>query len=630
MNISAETIVSLYRTRKMARQPMMDKRLEVLAQYNGETQVVLPELDQSNKPGVANLLALGLDQFGQRIASVQPNPAFPSLRPGVSQWDEKARESRSAVTGWWRMNKMPLIDYKRARYLLAYAGAPVTIHPVSTNPSDKRRIPFWRVRSPLNSFPAVPDNDLDMEPTDYIVAHQYPLSWLMANFPEQTSILYKGTEKDKQRDLAFEVLEYNDADETVFVAVGAKRDEVSTNWQTQQNDLGTASCVILKRTPNRAGVCLMVWPGRITLDKAVGQFDGMLHLFTGMAKMAAYEEISMFRSIFQEEWLVSHPNAPTKPRIVREADPRQGVMGVVENGTIQVVGVNPGAQVPTAIDRMERASRLAGNIPAEFGGESPTNVRTARRGASVLSGGVDMPLQEYQEILATSKECEIYRAVQTQKGWFGSAKSMFFMSRDGKVSDHVGAKTYVPNDTFVVDYADVTFSFPGSDSSSIPIEIGQRVGTGEMSLQTAREMDPAIDDPQEENLRVTSEGLEKALLGGMENQAAQGALDPIVIARVAADMRATNDPLAVVYARVHSDMQKEQAAQAPQGAPGAPGVGPGAPAGPPPESMPGAAVPPGGAAGQPSIPPPPQGQANLAQMISQLHPANALPAGAPS
>ena len=333
----------------------------------------------------------------------------------------------------------------------------------------------------------------------------------------------------------------------------------------------------------------------------------------------------MFRSIFQEQWVVSHPNAPTRPKIIREADPRQGVVGQIENGSIQTVAINPGAQVPTAIDRMERAARLAGNIPAEFGSESPTNVRTARRGASVLSGGVDMPLQEYQQILATSKECELHRAVKVMKGYYGKKPSMFFMSRDGQVSTHVGAKTYTPDDTFVCDYADVSFSFPGSDSSSIPIEIGQRVGTGEMSLQTAREMDPAIDDPAEEGIRVVKEGLEKALLGGMEQMASQGALDPIVIARVDADMRATNEPLSVVYARVHKQMQDEQAAQAPQGAPGQPGTAPGAPGGPPPESMPGAAVPPGG--GQPSIPAPPQGQANLAQMISQLHPASA---GAPA
>ena len=142
------------------------------------------------------------------------------------------------------------------------------------------------------------------------------------------------------------------------------------------------------RVANRAGVCNLVVPGRIVLDKPIGQFDAMLHLFQGQAKMAAYEQISIDRSIFPTLYVQSHPNAPTRPRIIRDADGRQGVIGLIENGIVQPITLNPGAQVPTAIDRLERAARLAANISPELGGESPTNVRTARRGASVL-GSLD-------------------------------------------------------------------------------------------------------------------------------------------------------------------------------------------------------------------------------------------------
>ena len=601
---------------------MMEKRLEVLKQYNGETIVPLPELDSTRKPGVANLLALGLDQFSQRIASVLPDVTYPSLRPGIVAWDEKSRDSRAATLGWWKMNGMQRIAYKRARYLLAFSGAPVTISPVSTAANDNRKMPHWRIRSPLSTYAAPTDSDLDYEPSDYIVCHRYPLSWLEAHYPSQTMVLYKGKDTEKSRDQMYEVLEYNDADETVLVAVGAEK-ETTRNGQWNEPTQGGASCVMLERVPNKANICLMVYPGRIVLDKPMGHFDTMLHLFTSQAKMAAYEEIAIARSIFQEQWIESHPNAPTRPKITREANAKQGVIGIIENGVIQTQTINPGAQVPTAIDRLERASRLAGGIPAEFGGESPSNVRTARRGASVLSSGVDMPLQEYQEIFAASYEAENARAVKVMRSYYGSKPSMFFMSRDGRVSDHVGAQTYTPNDTFVTDFCEVQYSFPGSDSASIPIEIGQRVGTTEMSLQSAREMDPAIEDPEEEGRRVISEGLEKALLGGLENQAAQGGLDPLVISKVHSMMLKTHQPLSVVYAKVHEEMQQEQAAnQAAQ--PPAPGEPP-SPAG-----QPGAAVPPGMASGQPGVPPPPQGSLNLQSLVGALHPANAAPAGAPS
>ena len=617
--IDPEQVVTLYHQRRMKRQPMLDKRLEVLSQYNGETKVDLAELDQSQKPAVANLLGLGLDQFAQRIASVLPNIDYPSLREGYSTWDEKARLSRMANLGWWKMNRMDLLAYKRARYLLAFAGAPVTIHPVSAAISDQRKIPHWRVRSPLNCFPAPCADELDYEPADYVVAHEYPLWWLEENYPAQAAVLYKGKQSQVNRDMAFEVLEYNDCDETVLVACGAMKNEREQAWSTDV-EVGSASMALLKRIPNRAQICNMVFPGRIVLDKPIGHFDTMLHLFTSQAKMAAYEELSMFRSIFPDTWIMSHPNAPTKPRIVRDADGKQGVIGIVENGVVQPITLNPGAQVPTAIDRLERAARLAGGIPAEFGGEAASNIRTGRRGAQVMGDTVDMPLQEYQQIFAASYDAENLRAVRTMKSYYGKQISMYVLPRDGKVQSVPGnPNTYVPDDVFVSDYSKADYPFLGADASSIPIQIGQRVGTTEMSLQTAREMDPKISDPVMEGNRVVSEGLEKALLGGIEQQLAEGMLDPVVAAKIEIALR--QDPtahFADIYVKVHEDMQKQQAAMqqaAPPGLPPGPG---GAPGGPPPSSMPGAAIPPGGAQPQPLNPPPGAGQQNLAQLVSSL------------
>lgn len=625
MSIDVETIVQLYYRRRTKLQPMRDKRMEVLAQYNGETQVPMPELDQQSKPSVANLLGLGLDQFAQRIASVLPDITYPSLRPGFEVWDEKARVSRLANLGWWKMNRMDLLEYKRARYLLAFASTPVTIHPVAASVSDKRQIPHWRIRNPLCTFPADSGEELDCEPADYIVAHEYPLWFLEERYPAQTAVLYKGRQSQVNRDMMFTVLEYNDADETVIVAIGASKEErQSADWQDKDN--GSAASVQLMRAPNRAGICNMVVPGRITLNKPVGHFDTMLHLFTSQAKMAAYEELAIFRSTFPELWVMSHPNAPTKPRITRDADGKQGIVGIVENGVIQPVQIQPGAQVPTAIDRLERAARLAGGIPAEFGGEAASNIRTGRRGAQVMGDTIDMPLQEYQQILATAKDAENLRAVRTMKSYYGGRPSMFFIPKDGKVQDVPGNPAkYTPNDIFVSDYSEATYAFLGSDSSSIPIEIGQRTGSQEMSLETAREKDPMIEDPALEGVRVISEGLERALLGGLEQQLAGGMTDPVVAARLEIALRQNpTKKFADIYVDVHKQMQAEQAAQAQQAQEaqaaqgGPPAAPPGLPPGAPPHQMPGATVPPGGAQPLPSNAPPSQGQQNLAQLVAAL------------
>lgn len=600
--IQPEAVVSLYHQRKHARAPQIDRMLKLQRQVDGDVMVPLPELDKSDKPGIANLIALGLDQFSQRVGSVSPDIFYPPLRPGIAKSENKARDRRLAALGWWDMNKMDLKRYKRARFLLGYGCAPVTIHPVSQARNDHRDIPFWRIRNPLACFPAPCEDDTDMEPADYIISHSYPLGWLEHHYPLAAGVLYKGRNTKQSRDAMFEVLEYNDADETVLVAIGAERTEGQA-WD--EPGMGSAAMVELDRVVNRTGMCLMVLPGRITLHKLAGHFDSMIHLFTSQAKMAAYEELAIFRSVFPEEWVVSHPNAPTKPKIARDADGKQGIIGIIENGVLQSVPINPGAQVPTAIDRLERASRLAGGIPAEFGGESPTNIRTARRGESVLGAAVDMPLQEYQEILAASAQAELVIAAKTMKAYYGSKPTSFYLGRDGKVMQN----DYVPNTAFEIDFCEVKFAFPGADAAAIPIEIGQRIGTGEMSKQTAREMDPAIEDPIRERDQVYLEGLAQALLTGLEQQMAQPGSDPTLVAKLAAELDKNHPQLWTAYLTVHDQLQKEQAATA-QAPPGSPEQMPGA--------APGGAPPPGTAIG-PAAP----SQQDLAGILQTLRrPAN--------
>ena len=211
-----------------------------------------------------------------------------------------------------------------------------------------------------------------------------------------------------------------------------------------------------------------------------------------------------------------------------------------------------------ALDRLERAQRLTAGIPAEFGGESGSNIRTARRGASVLSSAVDMPLQEYQEIFSNSMELENIRAVQIMKSYYGSKPSMFFMGGDGKVVN----EDYTPNETFDTTVSYVKYPMPGSDINAMVVSIGQRVGMGIMSNETARTMDPAIEDPALEADRVEIEGLRKALLTGLEQQESQGQLDPSIIARIAKMKAQRHMTLEDAVDKIHKEMQEEQAAKA--------------------------------------------------------------------
>jgi hypothetical protein len=187
---------------------------------------------------------------------------------------------------------------------------------------------------------------------------------------------------------------------------------------------------------------------------------------------------------------------------------------------------------------------------------------------------------------------------------------MFFMGTDGKVAH----PDYTPNDAFETDMNYVKYSMPGSDVNGMVIAIGQRVGTGIMSTQTAREMDPAIEDPIRERDQVEVESLRRAMLAGLEQQATQGTLDPSVIAEIALAKAERHVTLESAVKKIHEEMQKKQADQANQQAQMQQQSGPQQAT---PEMQPGLA----GAAAQAAaapVPPPTQGVQDLSSMLGAL------------
>jgi hypothetical protein len=469
----------------------------------------------------------------------------------------------------------------------------------------------------------------------------------MANYPSQAAILEK-PDNPSSADLYY-VLEYVDDEETVTIVLGQKKQHQHTPFGGEARQVGAAHAM-LSRAKNRAGICPVVYPKRIALDGMVGQFNSMIGMYIASAKLFALNQIAVERDIFKDEWIVG--NVPNQtPQIIQQADGRMGVIGVVHNGDIKPIGAPPGALTQQTSDALERSQRLTAGIPAEFGGESPTNVRTARRGASVLSSSIDGVIGECQAVFAASLEAENRRAVAIQKAYFGNRKCVFFGERyDGKEPEKAD---YVPNETFVRDESEVKYAIPGTDLPGLIVEIGQMIGDGTMSTQSGQEMNPLITDPIKERDRIELEGLRRAALQALEAGVSNGTIDPKQIAKIAKMKNESHLPIEEAIIKVHEEEQKEQAAaqaamqqqqqpqQGPEGMPsGMPGGMPegmpeGMPPGPPPEAQPGL----GSAAEnqmtmqgampqQSPIPGPQPGQEDLASLLAALGKGGKVPASA--
>ena len=567
-----EEILSIYRHRRRQQGPIFDQMHRVRELANGDVIIPLNELDRNARSSVANLLVQGLDQMSMRVSSTMPQPFFPAFREGSERSKETANTRKKAMLAMWDANKMSMKMRRRARHFLAYSSSPVVI-----KPDFKTLTPRWHIRNPLDTYPCPSDDPDNPVPYDCIFTYRKPYSWLAQNYAD---IIDGRLRLGKvEYDTMFTIIEYIDDNEIVMGVVGAEDDPHLNQYERMGAD-----AVELLRLPNRAGVPLVVMPNRITLDRPHGQFDGLMGMYYTRARLQALTEIAIERGIFPDEYLVARPGE--NPEIIQLAEGKEGLLGVVKGGDIRTQQVNPGYKTEMALDRLERQERLEGGIPAEFGGESPTNVRTGRRGESILSATIDFRVQEAQEIFANSIMEEDKVAIAIEKAYWGNSSKSFFIP--GRAA--VGKMDYVPNKIWETDFHYVTYSAAGTDVNNLIIGLGQRVGTGLMSKESAREADPLISDPDMEHDRIVSEGVEAALLSSIQQQAAnpEGPYQPADLALLVKKVLMDNKSLYDAVSEVDEAARERQAQEMPEGAPetmpglAMPGMGAEAPAAGPP------------------------------------------------
>lgn len=540
-----DEILNLYKQRVSFYGPLHSKMRMIQSIYNGTFEVPLPDLEQNSMPSTPNLLAAGVDQMAGRVASVIPSINFSSIKPGVRKYDRTALTAARTISGWWQEDRLPMKMKQRARHMIAYGMSPVVMR---WNSEDN--LPTWQIRHPLETYPSPDVIPGKLTPNDCIFAYRRSAGWLRSNgYGDQLFALFgRG---DMPNDASILLIEYIDKEITHLIAAGYKTPdpysvEVSLTGESLRG-------VTLEAYPNLGDESPVVVPMRITLDTSAGQFDTMIGMYYQQAKLMALETIAVEKGIFPDTYLVSRPGEIAR-FIDGPHDGRTGMVNVIAGGDIREVQSQPGYLTNPTIDRLERNQRVTAGIPAEFGGESSSNIRTGRRGDAVLSAVIDYPVAEAQETFAYSLEEENEVAIALSKAWAGDIQKTLYVGT-GNAARPV---TYIPNETFETDEHVISYPASGSDINSLIIGIGQRVGLGIMSKQTAATLDPYIDNPEVEHDQIIAEGLEQALVTGIQQQAASGAIPPLTLAKIMNLVKDDKMELAEALNKVTEDALKEQ------------------------------------------------------------------------
>jgi len=548
MNI--QEVLGLYKQRLNYYGPLHQKMKIIQSIYNGTMEIPLPDMEESTMPSVPNLLAQGVDQMAGRITSVTPSVNFSSMKPGVRSSDRRASTASRTVTGWWQSDRLSMKMKQRGRHQIAYGMSPVVVRWNNT-----KKLPTWQIRHPLETYPSTDLLTGQLSPNDCIFAYRRSVGWLRSKGYGDRIFALTGN-YDMPNDASILLVEYVDAQETHLVAAGYK---TADPYAASELDVIGSQLrgVTLERYANMSGdKSPVVIPMRITLDTAGGQFDNMIGMYYQQAKLMALEVIAVEKGIFPDTYLVSRPGE-TGRFLDGPHDGRTGMVNVIAGGDIKEVVSSPGYLTNPTIDRLERNQRVTAGIPAEFGGEAGSNIRTGRRGDAVLSAVIDYPVAEAQETFGFALQEENEVAIELCKMWDGDTKRTLYVGT-GNAARPV---TYVANETFeTVDHV-VSYPASGSDLNSLIIGIGQRVGLGIMSKFTASTLDPFIDNPETERDQIISEGLEAALMSGLQQQAAAGAIPPLVVAKIMELVKNDRLELAQAMNKVTEDALKEQQAQ---------------------------------------------------------------------
>ena len=530
---NAEAIVTSFRERRDDTLTDRAAMLRVKAVYDGNLSV---PVEGAEAPAVANLVLTGVDQTAARIASVVPDIAVPSERKSNAA-EKKAQKRKDVWKSWWDNNRTANMLRVRSRYLIAYGMAPAILAPDWDSKCAR-----WRIVDPLRAYPSASGYE-DLVPESMIVATERTLAWLRATYPAAAT----SYDRDLPDHTSIVLLEYSDADQISLVLAG---EEANSTWNSERGP------VLLEQVPNRTGRPLAVVPKRPVLNRIQGQFDQMIGMYQAQARLTALSIIATDKAVFPDTYLLSNPGELAE-FVEGPHDGRSGNVNVVRGGTVQEMGTGPGFNTNPMIDRLERAQRISAAVPSEFGGESNTNIRTGRRGDAILSATIDFPILEAQEAFAEALTHENKIATAIARSYWGNETLTTYRTVGG---ERVGT-TFVPNSLFSSDEHKVQYPVAGADSNSLVVGMGQRIGLGTMSRRTATELDPLIDDPEQENDRVTAESLDTAVLASVQQAAQTGELPPQVIARVADLVRHDKASLSDAVDRATKEYAEAQQAQ---------------------------------------------------------------------
>lgn len=466
---------------------------------NGEWYHVWPSLTNTPEaPTVANVIEMGINHWSAIGGAV-----LPSVRVPVDMSDKNTQAKRGARKRERRLRE--IISYSQLADLASsfwgdYAGTGSAIMGAWCDfhlPPEQRN-PYVVRYDPRHTYPTLDEKG---NVTELLVARMISKVEASARYPELKDA-FKNTEGDLE--------EWHWYTHEKFYHVFA---DVSKQGREKQRHY------VVAEADNPLGFVPAVEVVRPSFDsQRRGVFDQTLHILRTMHRLmtltiAATEE-DVFPPLVEYDTINPEDFGPGGTVSLRSAE-----------GRIERVGASSRFDVKDLIARMGDEANRQSAWPQQLTGDPGASIASARA-ITASMGQLDSRLalahrqfeigfgKVFGFLLAMDETfCNVERTIVGDHRDAGNKAESWFPERDIN-----GAW-----------YAEATYGIgAGADPANIEMRLSMHQSNGTISLQTAREQLPFLEDPDREAILVLREQMQQALLAGILEKAGQG--DPTAAA----------------------------------------------------------------------------------------------------
>lgn len=503
--------------RRENRSVLLDHMQDVMHRYNGEWAVPYPGSDAGPDlpPLGPAIVTDAIDHTGMMAGSVSPNIFCPSMNPGEKKADMNARKRKQSLDYVWYMSGGKLLWRKWYRQLAGYSTFAMNLV------CDwEHEVPRIQVLDPLGVYPEEVTNGTMTPPKSAGIVHVLHKDAVLRMFPFASSQMRDSYGRkgviDPEGPQMWELVEWVDEQQRVWGILGPR----DTPIYRAHREIGRETHMPLHWSPNPLGMCTVLMPERVSLDKTVSQVAHILSMTDLQSRLMALDILSSERSIFPDRVIVGSSTNP--PTLVggRWHDGIDGEPNIILNAEqVFTLGNSPDPNVKIGMDRLERNAKTSAGLLPQMMGETPGGgLRTGRANEAIFSSAAEPRIQEYHEIGEFWATKMNERVIEAYNVYWPSKKYVVFTGNRG----HSEIARFSPKTHLDSRWNATQYSVPGASSSRLTVELSQMLAIEAISMDDYRMAHPHIPDAETTKKKVDQEALERSLRRfievGIENQ----------------------------------------------------------------------------------------------------------------